>query len=614
MQASTRAEQFALAEALNTWRPPPRIGVDEWADCYRHLSPEASAEPGPWRNANAPHLVEPMRRLSRYSSTERVVCKFASQTGKTELINNLIGYVIDCDPGPILTIQPNVTPMAERFSKQRIAPMLRDTPTLAAKMQFQHRNSANTILEKQFPGGQLFIGGANSPAGLASMPIRYLLCDEVDRWEVTREGDPMTLARKRQQTYRKKRISKQLVVSSPTYDDLGISIEYAKCDIQHQWHLACLHCGAHQFPRLKHFQVTDGDLSTLRYVCEHCGAEHPLADEDRVKATGQWVVTADSGQSSAGYWMNQWASPFARWDDTLREWLDAGTDPAQRQVVTNTVFAEGWEGDGERVDAHALEQRCEDYAAPAPANVAAITIGVDVQHDRLEAEIVGWGMIDGHMESWSLGYEILIGEPTDPEVWADLKDLYQTPWEHESGAMLKPIAMCVDSGNWSKVIYEWVKAQRDRSIIPIKGASSFGADALTGNDRDRRKRSAKRLIHGRPAEIIGVGQIKLIIQRQLAAPAGKHGYCHFPTGRGREYFDQLTGERLMIDQKRGKRPTRTWVKVHAAVEALDCRVYAYAALLLSGVDLTALSAARMKPGAPPPASGPRIKRKAASWL
>jgi phage terminase large subunit GpA-like protein len=180
---------------------------------------------------------------------------------------------------------------------------------------------------------------------------------------------------------------------------------------------------------------------------------------------------------------------------------------------------------------------------------------------------------------------VLIGEPTDPEVWQDLKELYQSHWEHESGAKLKPAMMCVDSGAWSKVVYEWVKSMRDRAIVPIKGSSNFSADALTGTDRDRRKRSTKRLANGRPAEMIGVSQIKLLIQRQLAAPQGKHGYCHFPTGRSREYFDQLTGERLMIEQKRGKRPTRAWVKVHSAVEALDCRVYAYAALLLSGVDL-----------------------------
>jgi phage terminase large subunit GpA-like protein len=580
------ALERVLRLAIEGWRPPPNISVAEWAERFRYLTAESSAEPGQWRNNRAPHLVAPMEALSPHSETRKVVFKASSQSGKTEILLNFIGYIIDCDPGPILAVQPNIEPMGERFSKQRIAPMLKACPTLAEKVApAKSRDSSNTILEKFFPSGQLFIGGANSPAGLASMPIRYFLGDEIDRWEVTREGDAMSLARERLETYRSERREKELLVSSPTYDDIGISVEYEKCEQKFERHLRCNHCGETQFPRLKHFRWDEGKPNTVRYYCEHCGGEHHAKSQRSLKLTAEWVKVKDQGIESSGFWMNRWTSPFSRWEDIIRKWIDAGSDPAKRQVVTNTSFAEGWEGEGERVDAHILEQRCEDYPALAPQGVAAITIGVDVQQDRLEAEIVGWGMVEGHLESWSLGYEVLIGEPTDPEVWQDLRELYQSHWEHESGAKLKPAMMCVDSGAWSKVVYEWVKSMRDRAIVPIKGSSNFSADALTGTDRDRRKRSTKRLANGRPAEMIGVSQIKLLIQRQLAAPQGKHGYCHFPTGRSREYFDQLTGERLMIEQKRGKRPTRAWVKVHSAVEALDCRVYAYAALLLSGVDL-----------------------------
>jgi phage terminase large subunit GpA-like protein len=602
-----------IRTARANWRPPPDITISEWAGRYRYLSPEASAEPGLWNNARAPHLVAPMDRLSPYCETERVVCKFSSQSGKTEAILNFAGYIIDIDPGPILAIQPNVTPMGEAFSKDRISPMLRDSPTLQAKVgQAKGRSSASTITHKTFPGGHLTIAGANSPAGLASRPIRYLVCDEVDRWEITKEGDPLLLARKRLQTFRARRTAKELLVSSPTYDDLGISVEYAKCDQTHEWRMQCQHCGETQFPRLAHFQYDEGNVRSIRYVCAHCGSEHALADEDRVKASGQWVCTKDVGEASIGYWMNQWASPFARWDDTLAEWIDAGNDPAKRQAVTNTVFAEGWEGEGERVDAHLLEQRCETYSADAPAGVVAITIGADVQGDRIEAEIVGWGR---NFESWSLGYEVLIGEPTGPEVWQDLADLYRVGWQHEeltdkarnavirpSAAMLKPVALCVDSGNWSKQVYDWVKSMRDPSVIPIKGASAFGADAISGTEKDRRRRQAKRMREGRPPEVLGVSQIKRTIMQYLASAPDKPGYCHFPTGRGREYFDQLTGERLMVHQQRGKRPSLSWQKVHAAVEALDCRVYAYAALLLSGTDLS-------KPVAVSGASAPRKRRK-----
>jgi phage terminase large subunit GpA-like protein len=512
-----------------------------------------------------------------------VVCKFASQTGKTEVILNFVGFIIDCDPGPVLAMQPNVSPMGEAFSKDRIAPMLRDSPTLAEKIgQGKSRNSASTITHKTFPNGHLTIVGANSAAGLASRPIKYLVADEIDRHEPTKEGDSLTLARKRLQTFRVRRSAKELLVSSPTYADLGISVEYAKCTQQHEWHLTCQHCGEHQFPKLAHFQWDQDKPHTVRYACEHCGAEHPLQDADKVKASGRWVCVKDEGPESVGFHMNQWASPFARWDDTVAEWLAAGADPLQKQAVMNTAFAEPWEGEGDRVDAHVLEQRAEFYAAEVPAGVQVITLGVDLQIDRMELEVVGWG--EGET-SWNLDYQVLPGEPTSEDVWKDLLEIYRRKWTHESGAIMQASAMCIDSGNWSKHVYTFVKNQKDRRIIPIKGASPFGADVLSGGRKDRRLRAIKRLRDGRPPEVLGVSQIKLIIARRLVAVKDKPGYCHFPKTRDREYFDQLTGERLVSDKKRGKRAQMVWHRVHPHVEALDCRVYAYAALLLIDGDV-----------------------------
>lgn len=568
-----------LADAL---APPPTWLVSEWAEARRHLSPEASAEPGRWQNARAPHLVAPMDALSPYDPAERVVCKFSSQSGKTEVALNLIGYVIDLDPGPVLAIQPNTTPMGEAFSKDRIGPMLRDSPTLAAKIgNPKARSSGHTVTHKTFPGGHLTIAGANSPAGLASRPIRYLIADELDRWEPTKEGDPLLLARKRQQTFRARRRSKELIVSSPTYDDIGISAEYAACAQTWEWHLVCQHCGDTQMPRIEHFSWEGKDAQFVRYACRHCGGIHTLEDEAQVKASGLWVCTRDDGRQSVGFWMNQFASPFARWDDTLAEWIDAQGDPAKMQVVTNTAFAAGWEGEGEKIEPHALSTRAEGYDAEAPTGVWLITMGADVQADRIEVETVGWGE---NRESWSLGYHVLPGEPTSEEVWTDLLDLYRTTYMHASGVVLSPVALCVDSGAFTQHVYEFVKRTRDRGIIPIKGVAGMTRDQIDMDVRARHKRMAKRLRNGNPPEILGVDSLKRTVFQYLAVTRGKTGYCHFPSGRSDEYYAQLTGERLVPVQVRGKRPERRWKPIHPNVEALDCRVYALAALLLHGID------------------------------
>ena len=566
------------------WRPPPSMLPSEWAERYRYLSPEASAEPGLWSNSRAPYLVKVMDHLGPKCATERVVLMSSSQAGKTECILNFIGYVVDLDPGPILAIQPNVTPMGEAFSKDRVKPMLRDSPTLAAKIgALKGRTSAQTITHMVFPAGHLTIAGANSPAGLASRPIRYLVCDELDRWEITKEGDPLLLARKRLQTFRARRTSKELIVSSPTYADLGICAAYGECTQQWQWQVACLHCDTLQFPQLKHFHH-DEDPRYLRYVCETCGAEHSLDDADAVKSTGRWVCLQDGPEESVGFHINQWASPFARWDDTLAEWLAAGTDPAKRQVVVNTAFAEPWEGEGEKIEPSILSQRAEDWGEAVPANALVITMGCDVQGDRLEVETVAWG---ANNESWSLAYDVLPGEPTSEEVWSDLLDLYRQTWTRADGQTMKAIALCVDSGAYTQHVYGFVRKAKERGIIPVKGVGGMERDALSGDRRQRLKRVAMRMKEGRPPEILGVDGIKRTIFHYLSAPLGQTGYSHFPLGRSDEYYLQLTGERLMVVAHRGRRPERRWVPIHPAVEALDARVYAYAALLLSSSETRA---------------------------
>lgn len=574
----------AIRAALSAWAPPPRLTVSEWAGQYRYLSPEASAESGLWRNARAPHLVAPMDALSPYHPAERVVCKFSSQSGKTEIALNFIGFIMDCDPGPILAIQPNITPMGERFSKQRIAPMLRDCPTLAAKMgKSKARDSQNTILEKQFFGGFLFVGGANSPAGLASMPIRYFIGDEINRWEATKEGDPKTLARKRMQTYRVRRASKELLVSSPTYDDLGISEEYDACSQQWEWRLVCEHCGESQFPRLKHFHWPKGNTEEIEYVCAHCGGIHSIGIEDRVKANGKWVCVKNGKPSSIGYYMNQWASPFARWDDTAGEWEDAGDDPAKQQAVVNTVFAEGWSGEGDKIETNNLSARAEDWGDTVPSDVLCITIAADVQGDRKEAEVVGWGR---NWESWSLGYFVLPGDPTIQDDWGDLLELYRETWTTADGRVLRPVAMCIDSSAYSQHVYEFVKGCKDQRIIPIKGDDGLTRDAIKGTRVERMRRAAKRMRDGKPPEILGVDGLKLTLYHYLQAQPGQPGYCHFPKGREEDYYKQLTGERLVTIKEKGKKAERRWIRVHSAVEGLDCRIYNMGALLLSGFDLS----------------------------
>jgi len=275
-----------IAEAAKTWwpvfAPPPRLTVSQWADQHRKLSPEASAEPGQWDTSRAEFQRGIMDAVSDPLIEEVVVMKSA-QVGWTEIINNIAGYFIDQDPAPIMVMQPTLE-MAEGWSTDRLAPMVRDSPRLAAKIaDAKSRDSGNKLLQKRFPGGQLVIVGANSPASLASRPMRVILADEVDRYPASAgvEGDPLTLAYKRTNNFWNRR---KLAGSTPTI--AGSSRIEAKFDESDKrfFFVPCPHCDEHQvlkWEQVRWEKTKSGAhrADTAHYVCEHTApADCPAAN------------------------------------------------------------------------------------------------------------------------------------------------------------------------------------------------------------------------------------------------------------------------------------------------------------------------------------------------
>lgn len=571
------ARRVLFAAAIRSARPPPNITVDEWADRRRYLSPEASAEHGPWSNSRSPHLILPMMYCSPNNRTNTVVLEVSSQTGKTELLLNVIGFYADVDPGPILVIQPNVSPMGEAFSKDRVAPMFRDTPALRSLIrQTNVRTSDQTILHKKFPGGHLTIGGANSPAGLASRPIRILLGDEVNRWSVTKEGSALLLARKRLQTFAHIGRAKEVLVSSPTFDDVGITLERKRCQRFYTRQLVCDECGATTEPELNNF------TSLGQYICPACQHIHGPETEDRLKLTARWVRVKDEGDQSVAFRMSQWTSPFAKWNATLGEWT-AAEGEAEQQVVTNTVFAKCWEGESDKIESHVLESRTEAFTDTLPARVRFLTMAMDVQGDRGEIEVVAWGP---NWEHWSWVYDILPGEPEGTELWEQATDWWNSEWDHESGVVLRPLVFCIDASYFSKHVYAYVKHMQTHGIVPIKGMTGAGRDPVNQDLRQRRRRMARRMLAGGPPEMLGVDELKAMVYRSLSRPVVPDTPCgHHPNTRSTEYFNQLTAERrVAVPGTRGLRTTRVWVQHYPANEALDVRAYNFAAALLTELD------------------------------
>lgn len=431
-----------LARCVATLKPPPELTLSQWADRYRMLSAESSAEPGRWHTDKAPYQREIMDAIGD-AHIRRVVIMCAAQLGKTELLLNILGYFMAYAPAPILVMQPTLD-MGQTFSKDRLAPMIRDTPVLRGLVDVKSRYAGNTILKKNFPGGHITIVGANSATGLASRPIKVLLADEVDRYpgSAGTEGDPLSLAQKRQTTFWDK---KTVMVSTPVIKGHSrIETEYNQ-STREEWNVPCPECGHYQPFVWANLIFEPDDLQKeIVYKCERCGC---VANEYRWKQQSQQgrFVAENPGAETRGFHLNTLASTFCGWKEIVqkfivaKEQLDQG-NPEGMKVWVNTELGETWEERGEQVEDTELFNRREIYDAVVPEEVLVLTAGVDVQDDRFEVEIVGWGV---GKESWGIRYQKIYGDMLKEQVWEDLDAFLQTVWCKKDGTALRIISCCM---------------------------------------------------------------------------------------------------------------------------------------------------------------------------
>ena len=505
-------------------------------------------------------------------------------THNTEFLLNVCGYYIHHDPAPMLLVQPTID-MAQAFSKDRLAPMVRECDALAERVQDGRitTGTASTILHKVFPGGHITMAGANSPASLASRPVRNALMDEVDRYPVSAgaEGDPVSLARKRTTTFWNRKI---LLTSTPTIKGHSrIERAYEESDQRRYW-VPCPKCRAPQVLIWGQVKWPAGDPAAAYYECgEHdpetgevCG--HHWSDVERWAAIktapqygGGWRASAPFA-GIAGFHTNEIISSWVRLGDMAVNFVEAKRGgPESLKTFVNTSLGETWEEQGERVDEAALESRKASWGDELPAGVAVVTAGVDFQDDRFEIEVTGWGVNE---ESWSLDYIVIRGDPSAPDMWKRLDEVLQTKYRHSFLEKEMGIhAACLDTGgSYTQKVYGFCRDRWSRHVWGIKGMGGPGKKIWPPRHTKTKK-------SGIPIFIIGVDAAKETTYSYLKVNEPGAGYCWFPKSRDDEYFRQLTAEETVTKYVKSF-PQRAWQlkQGHKRNEALDVRVYAYAAL------------------------------------
>ncbi len=606
MDRSGVASDKVNAEVMSRWnsglKPDPAYTVSEWADTYRMLSSKAAAEPGKWRTARTPYLREIMDCLSASSPVQRIAFMKGSQIGGTEALNNAIGYVIHMTPGSILAVSPTEL-LAKRNSRQRIEPLIADVPELRERIApARSRDSGNTVLSKDFPGGVLVMTGANSAVGLRSMPARFLLLDEVDGYpgDVDDEGDPILLAERRSATFAKRR--KIFLVSTPTLKGTSrIRREFEASDKRYYF-CPCPFCAYKQPIKFEHLTWPEGEPHKVALKCEDCEKLIYEHSKTQMLKEGEWIATAKGDGLTRGYHLSSLYSPVGwfSWQEAARMFEQAQEHPELMKGFVNTVLGEAYEDEYDAPEWERLYERREKYPiGTVPHGGLFLTAGVDIQRDRIECEIVVWGR---NKESWSVDYLVLDGNTAEQAVWNKLKKVLEKDWPHACGATLPIRVMCVDSGYATQDVYGWVKkfpqavwggagarASQPRTVVAIKGRDTETALVSSVSKADLGgKRQGLRVWN------LGVSLLKGELYRWLKLPrptdedlekgeAFPMGSCHFPE-YGEEFFKQITAERRVIRLHKGF-PKASWEKDPTCNnEALDCRNYARAAASIYGLD------------------------------
>lgn len=569
----------ALERAFFTsFRPPKRLSLSEWADEYAYLSAESSAESGRWRTLPYQRGIMDAITDPRY---EHITVMKSARVGYSKILNHTVAYHIHQDPAPIMLVQPTIED-AQGYSKEEIAPMLRDTPCLAGLVsEAKAKDGANTILQKQFPGGTLSLVGANSPRGFRRVSRRVVLFDEVDGYPLSAgtEGDQIKLGIRRTEYYWNRKI---VSGSTPTVKDFSrVERLFLQTD-QRRYFVPCPHCDHMQYLRWPQITWRDNDPSTAAYKCENCSELIPHSKKRWMVERGEWRSTAPGNGKHIGFhiWAAYSYSPNASWAQLVEEFLDAKGNAEALKTFVNTVLGETWEDEyASKIGATALEERAakESYRHTVPPIEAlALTVGCDVQDDRLSLSVWGWGREE---EGWLVDRIKLYGSPSRTEVWAQLDEVLQKPYTNEAGTPLKVLCCAIDSGgHHTNEVYQYSRERAALGVIAIKGANTKGKPPLSKPSKVDVNHSGKLLKKGAQLFTVGVDGIKSLLFGRLKHNDPGPGYLHFYPTTSPDYFQELTAEKQILRFRNGF-PERIWVKKSDSPnEALDELNYAYAAL------------------------------------
>ena len=566
--------------ALEAFRPPKKLSLSAWANENAFLSAESSAEGGRWRTL--PYQKGIMDAMTD-PNIEQVTVMKSARVGYTKILNHLIAYHMHQDPCPIMLVQPTLDD-CQSYSKDEIAPMLRDTPCLQGVVSNPRaKDGDNTLLKKNFPGGTLQLVGSNSARGFRMVSRRIVLFDETDGYPPSAgtEGDQIKLGIRRTEYYWNRKI---VAGSTPTVEDFSRIERLFKDTNQQRYFVPCPECNHFQYLRWDNMKWIDDDPNTAAYACESCGVLIPHSKKRWMIERGEWRPTAEGKNKHVGFhiWAAYSYSPNASWSNLVEEWLASKDNPEQLRTYINTVLGEVWQDEYEtKIGTSALMERAsyESYKQGVPPRAVLVLLaGIDTQDDRLSLSV--WGVGKGE-EMFLIDRVKIYGSPSRSDVWQQLDEILSTPYINEDGVEMKIEIAAIDTGgHFTDEVYRYAKDRMNLGVIAIKGVARLKSDVFLSKPNKIETNSVGRSLRKSVLLFsVSVNKIKTHLHRRLKEAEPGKGYLHFYPTVTNDYFEELTAEREVRKSKNGYLSERVWMKKSGVRnEALDEMVYAYASL------------------------------------
>ena len=567
-----------LKDALQLLRPPEDLSVSEWAQKYRILDSKVSAIPGPWKNDKTPYLADIMDELTNYSTEEIIFCK-CTQVGGSEAMLNMLGYVIQQDPSPAMVVYPT-DKLGESIAANRIVPMVKNSPSLGKL----YHESRSQKLEHQFDGMYLTIAGSNSPSSLASKAVKYLFLDEVDKYPGAskKEADPVSLAKERTKTFANRKI---YITSTPTLRTGHIWKAKEEADAEKHYFIPCPHCGGFIeliFDNLKwpgkdkdlveaygeeaikeklgmlETEDSTGDLSNADraefsfYVCQECGCVITDAQKQAAVKNGRWEVVRKQTRfvKKVCFWINTLYSPFVRFSEIAKEFMESKDDPEKLQNFINSWLAEPWEDTKLKTSSElVMERQTELTEFTVPDWAKLLTAGIDVQENCIYWTIRAWG---GFLTSQNIAH----GQAYS---FSEIERVMNLEYRTESGNAAIVNLCLVDSGYEADSVYDFCALNAEWAK-PAKGSSnpmqSHFKLSTVNNDASK--------AYGMNLVIVDGGKYKDMIASRMHRKNGNGSWMVYKGCDG-EYAAQVTAEHKVLVKNGSGKPRLEWVQKYLSL-------------------------------------------------